>query len=365
MAQSRLFIPMKIGNIEVKHRIGMPGVSRLRSTKGHVPTQMMVEYYGQRACVPGTLLIAESSIVSPAMGGIGHAPGIYNQEQISAWKQVVDEVHRRGSFLFCELIAMGRAADPEASQSEGIEIVGPSAIPWNENAPIPKELTLLDIDQIVQDFTQAAKNAMAAGFDGVEIYAGNGYLLDNFLQDVSNQRKDQYGGSVENRSRFVHEILTSLTNDIGPSRVGLRLSPWSTFQGMRMKDTIPQFTDIITKASALDIAYISLIESRIAGYIDVESENRLDFAYNVWKGPVLVAGGYTPALARKLVEEHPEKDMLVLFGRYFTSNPDLVHKIENDIEFVPYDRSTFYDPENPVGYADWPFSKAYERSTGT
>jgi NADPH2 dehydrogenase len=360
MVESRLFKPMKIGNIEVKHRVGMPSLTRFRATESRVPTPLMKEYYSQRAAVPGTLILAEGTFVSQLCGGFAYAPGIWNEAQVKAWREITDEVHRKGCFIYCQLFLMGRVADPVVAAKEGVPIVAPSAIPVGEGAPIPKALTIEEIKKIVQDFREAAKNAVRAGFDGVECHAANGYLIDQFLQDVSNQRDDEYGGSVENRSRFVDEVMRTLVDAVGPERVGLRLSPWSTFQAMKMADPIPQFTDVINKAKKLKLAYLHLIESRISGSDDYSGKETLDFAYKLWDGPLLVAGGYSPAEALSLVDiRYPKKNIIVMFGRYFLANPDLVFRIMQGLDLNSYDRKSFYTPETPLGYSDYPFSEEY------
>jgi NADPH2 dehydrogenase len=367
MSETRLFKPMKIGNIQVQHRIGMAPLTRLRATVDRVPTPMMKEYYSQRASVPGTLIITEGTMVShAAAGGFPQAPGIWRDDQITAWKTITDEVHRKGCFIFVQLFAFGRAAVTEVAEAEGVEIVAPSAIgiPQEEipGAPTPRAMTIDEIKQTVRDFTVASKNAIAAGFDGVEIHGANGYLLDQFLQDTSNHRDDEYGGNVENRSRLLHEVLHSVVEAIGADRVGLRLSPWSRFQGMRMEDPVPQFRDVVDRASLFNLAYLHLVESRIFGagdYARSETET-LDFVYERWNGPILVAGGYGAAEARWLVdEEHPDKDIMVIFGRHFISNPDLVYRIQKGLELGKYDRTTFYSSGSPVGYVDYPFSLEY------
>ncbi|KAK6609757.1 NADH:flavin oxidoreductase NADH oxidase [Botrytis cinerea] len=356
MAQSRLFQPLTIGNMEVKHRIGMPSLTRFRATDDRVPTTMMKEYYSQRASVPGTLMIAEGTFVSPsAAGGYSNAPGIWSKDQIAAWKEITDEIHAKGCFIFCQLFAMGRTASIEVAESEGISIVAPSAIPIDENFPTPRAMTIQEIEQFVGDFATASENAISAGFDGVECHGANGYLIDQFIQDTSNQRNDAYGGSVENRSRFINEIMKAMVNAVGPERVGLRLSPWSPFQGMRMTDPIPQFMDIICKARKLNLAYLHLVESRISGADDYSGSNeRLDFAYQLWNGPILVAGGYKPADAQRLVdEERLDKDIVVMFGRYFIANPDLVYRVKKGVALNAYDRKTFYIKNSSMGYVDY------------
>ncbi|KXG50400.1 Aldolase-type TIM barrel [Penicillium griseofulvum] len=360
MPQSRLFKPLKIGGMEVKHRIGMAPLTRFRATEDRVPTSLMKEYYSQRAAVPGTLIITEGTFISATCGGFPHAPGLWREDQVAAWKIVTDEVHRKGCFIFCQLFAMGRAADVNTARKEGNVIVAPSAIPMEEGAAVPRAMTIDEIKQTILDYVDAAKNAIQAGFDGVEIHGANGYLLDQFIQDVSNDRDDEYGGNVENRSRLLDNVIKAVVHAIGPERVGLRLSPWSTFQGMRMQNPIPQFTNVINKAREAGIAYIHLVESRISGSQDYNGDETLDFAYDLWNGPFLIAGGYTSHEARELVDEkYPDKNIMVIFGRHFISNPDLIFRIRKGLELNAYSRDTFYVSGSAVGYLDYPFSKEY------
>lgn len=364
---SRVWKPLKIAGVEVRHRIGMPGLSRFRASDNHTATVMMKEYYGQRSQIPGTLIITEAGLISPGGGGYPNAPGIWREEQVQAWKTITDQVHRNGSFIICQLFFVGRAAVPEIAQKEGIEIVSASAIPHEEGAPIPRALSIDEIKQIVRDFAVAAKNAVRAGFDGVELHGANGYLIDTFLQDVSNTRSDEYGGSIENRSRFAYEVMKAVSDAIGPERVGLRLSPWSTFQGMRMADPIPQFCDVLSKAKEIGLGYVHLIEPRVSNNVDLDLEHpvdeTLDFAINLWDGPILLAGGYKPDNVQRTFDEvYPNKDIMVMFGRYFVANPDLVFRIKKGIPLNTYDRSTFYAPKNPVGYLDYPFSNEFLES---
>lgn len=360
MAESRIFKPLKIGSVEVTNRIGMAPLTRLRASADRVPVPMMKEYYSQRASVPGTLIITEGVLVSEAAcGGFAYGPGIWSEEQVAAWKTITEEVHRKGCFIFCQLFAMGRAATVKEAETDGVSIVGPSAIPIAEGAPVPREMTIEEIKQTVADFAAASNNAVIAGFDGIECHGGNGYLGDQFIQDVSNSRDDEYGGTVENRSRFMNEIMKVAVDAMGHDRVGLRLTPWSSFQGMKMENPIPQFTDVINKARKLNLAYLHLVESRISGAQDCKGGEQLDFAYNIWDGPLLIAGGYNVAEAKRLVDEkYPNKDIVVIFGRYFLANPDLVYRIKGNLELNPYERKTFYT-NNSVGYVDYPFSTEY------
>ncbi|PMD45856.1 putative N-ethylmaleimide reductase [Hyaloscypha variabilis F] len=341
-------------------RIALAPLTRLRATASRVPTPLMATYYSQRAAVPGTLLLTEGTFISSTCGGFANAPGLWLEEQVSAWKPITDAVHAKGCFIFCQLFAMGRAASVEVATAEGVDVVAPSTIPIDDSTAVPRAMSLEEIQQTVRDFVSASKNAIRAGFDGVEVHGANGYLLDQFLQDNSNKRTDKYGGSVENRSRLLDEVIRAVVEAIGVERVGLRLSPWSTFQGMRMRDPVPQFTDVILKAKRAGIAYLHLIESRISGSDDYDSHDRLDFAIELWDGPLLIAGGYTPEEARRLVDEkYPNKEIVVIFGRYFLANPDLVFRIKEGVALTPYDRKTFYIAESPVGYTDYPFSKEF------
>lgn len=346
--------------MEVKHRIGMAPLTRCRATDDRVPVSLMKEYYSQRASVPGTLIISEGTFISPsACGGFPNAPGIWSQEQAAAWRTITDEVHRKGCFIFCQIFAMGRAANADVARQEGLSILGPSAIPIERGAPVPRAMTLEEIQETIQDFVTASENAISAGFDGVECHGANGLLADQFIQDVSNQRNDEYGGSVENRSRFMDDILKAVVKVVGPERVGLRLSPWSSFHGMGMKNIIPQYSDVITKASQSNLAYLHLVEARVSGAEDSDRVEKLDFAYKLWNGPLLVAGGYKLADAQNLVdEEYPDKDIVVMFGRQFVSNPDLVYRFKQGLETCPHERKTFYT-KSSSGYVDYPFSAEY------
>ncbi|KAI1349181.1 putative N-ethylmaleimide reductase [Xylaria sp. FL0043] len=357
MESSRLFSPVRVGNMKLAHRIGMSPLTRLRAGDDRVPLDMVVDYYSQRASVPGTLLISEGVFISEVDGAIPNAPGIYNDRQIRGWKRITDAVHSRGCYIYCQLWALGRADLRPCGEVEGMPIHSSSATPLNGQAP-PHALTVEEIQGKIDNYVRAARNAMAAGFDGVELHGANGYLIDQFTQDVCNKRDDAYGGSIKNRSRFAVELVAAVSRAIGSQRVGIRLSPWSTFNDMRMKDPVPQFSDLITKLSNLKIAYLHLIEARVAGTEDKNAGplETLAFAYALWKGPLLVAGGFTPESARRLVDvELPDRDVVVMFGRRFISTPDLPFRIRQNIPLAEYDRATFYMPKQVTGYADYPY----------
>lgn len=363
---SRLFEPLKLGNLTLQHRLVMAPLTRFRADDSHVQLPFTPIYYGQRASVPGTLLISEATFISQRAGGYPNVPGVWNQEQIAAWRKVTDAVHAKGSYIFCQLWALGRTANPDVAKAEGIEIVSSSPNPLNSSSPVPKELSVEEIQTFVADFAQAARNAIEAGFDGVELHGANGYLIDQFIQDVVNVRTDAYGGSVENRSRFALEAVRAAVDAIGAERVGIRLSPFSQFQGMRMADPVPQFTHLLKGLKELKLAYVHVVESRVSGNADIDgTTEKVDFVVQTWGNisPVLIAGGFRPASAKKAVdEEYKDSDVAIVFGRYFLSTPDLPFRIARGIELNPYDRDTFYKAKTEEGYTDYPFSKEFEQS---
>jgi NADPH2 dehydrogenase len=306
-------------------------------------------------------LITEATIIHHQHGGYPNIPGIYNQTQIDAWKKVTEAVHKKGSFIYLQLWALGRVANKQFAESNGITIKSSSAVQLDTDHAVPKEMTREDIKETVDAYAQAAKNAVAAGFDGVEIHGANGYLVDQFIQDVVNKRTDSYGGSIENRSRFAIEVTQAIVDTIGAEKTGIRLSPFSDFQGMKMHDPYPQFTDVIKKLNKLKLAYVHLVDSRISGTAEIEGVESMDPLLAEFEGTVLVAGGFNSDSAKRLVdEEQKDRDIVVVFGRYFISNPDLVFRLERGIELNEYDRSTFYNAKEERGYLDQPFSKEWQ-----
>ncbi|KAI3301198.1 hypothetical protein N7455_001695 [Penicillium solitum] len=360
---SKLFEPLNIVHKDLKHRIVMAPLTRFRASDDHIQLPMTVEYYSQRASVPGTLIITEATIISPSHGGVPNAPGIWNDAQIEAWKKVVDAVHARGCFINCQLWAPGRAADKATLLKEaGHGLLSASPVSLTDCACQPQAMSESQIQDAVQDYAQAARNAMKAGFDGVEIHGANGYLLDQFLQNTSNQREDAYGGSVENRARFPLAVAEGVVRAIGPDKIGYRISPWSSFQGMRMGHPIPQFSYLVENLKTLKLGYLHVIESRVHNNVDVEKTEGIEFALDIWgkTSPVLVAGGFTPKSAKYAVDqEYPNNDIGVVFGRSFLANPDLPFRIEHDLDLTKYDRSSFYAPKQAEGYTDYPFSKEF------
>ena len=274
-------------------------------------------------------------------------------------------VHAKGSFIIQQLWALGRTSTPEQLKEElgpDAKVTGAGDIAY-EGGPTPTPSTEAEIKQYIGFYAQAAKNAIAAGFDGVEIHSANGYLVDQFLQDVSNNRTDSYGGSVENRARFGLEVAKAVVDAVGAERTGIRLSPFSEFQGMGMADPRPQFSYFAKELKKLKLAYIHVVESRVNNNEDIEETDSVRFLVDIWdnQSPVLLAGGFKPALAKSTVdEEYKDNDVAIVFGRWFTSNPDLVFRIKEGIELTPYDRKRFYNKGQVDGYTTWKFSKEFE-----
>ncbi|KZV67993.1 putative NADPH2 dehydrogenase chain OYE2 [Peniophora sp. CONT] len=360
-----LFSPIKIGNIQLQHRIALAPLSRFRAHEHHVHTGLGVQYYEQRASIPGGLLISEGTFIKPQAGGYPHVPGIWNEEQIAAWRKIADAVHAKGCFIFMQLWSLGRSAIPKVLQREGpYDVIGASAIPIRDKQATPRPLTVDEIKEYVQWYAQAAKNAVRAGFDGVEVHSASGYLPDQFLQTTSNQRTDEYGGSVENRIRFVVEIIDAIAAIIGPERTALRLSPWSTFQSMRMADPIPTFSGLVRHFVDHQprLAYISLVERRVDGAEDIgdDPDENNDFIRDIWSPrPLILAGGFTYDLALQTTDR--DKNVLIAMGRYFVSNPDLPKRWKRGVALAPYDQQGFRTRGVvPEGYIDYPMSPDIE-----
>lgn len=364
-----LFEPLRIGNLSLKHRVVLAPLTRFRADDNHVPLDIAAEYYAQRASVSGGLLISEATIISPRAGGYPNVPGIYNQEQIKKWKSITDAVHAKGSYIFCQLWALGRAANPKVLAHDGYAFVSSSNIPLGNDGPAPEPLDEAGIETFTADYVQAAKNAIAAGFDGVEIHGANGYLLDQFLQDVCNTRTDGWGGSIENRSRFGVQVAKAVSDAIGPEKTGYRLSPWSTFQGMGMADPRPQFEHIVRQLKELRLAYVHLVESRANGDADKDGgpTPSNDFLIDAFgdAGAVILAGGFSPQSANEAVKAYKGHDQVAIaFGRNYISNPDLAFRAKNGLQLTPYNRETFYIPKSPVGYLDYPFHPEFVAQNG-
>ncbi|KAJ6513595.1 FMN-linked oxidoreductase [Mycena vitilis] len=379
MANSNLFQPIVLGDIVLKHRIVMAPLTRFRADKDHVPLPHVLEYYTQRASVPGTLLITEATFIAPRAGGYKNAPGIWSEAQIAAWKKITDAVHAKGSFIYLQLWALGRAARPGDLKAEdpSLPFVSASDIPLRERSATeirPRPLEVREIREYTELYATAASNAVhKAGFDGVEVHSANGYLLDQFLQDVSNIRTDDYGGSPENRCRFTLQVVDAVAAAVGPRKTGIRIGPWNTFQNMGMQQPIPTFEYLVRQLLERhpELAYIHAIEPRIDSTTlraVVPEGWSNDFIRDIWVSPTgqrrfISAGGYTRSLALEFAED---KGDIIAFGRQFISNPDLPYRLLHDIPLNDYDRKRFYGPTavplDPKGFTDYPFAEAQKIS---
>ncbi|KAI1327076.1 NADH:flavin oxidoreductase/NADH oxidase [Xylariaceae sp. FL0255] len=355
---SKLFEPLSLGSVKLENRIAMAPLTRYRADDEWVPLPMA------KAAVPGTLLISEATLISKASICRHNIPGIFNDAQTSRWKEITDAVHEKDSFIFCQIWHLGRAGLPNIYKEAGNKFLSSSAVPIDDTRGVPEEMTEEEIWTTIRDYATAAKNVIAAGFDGVELHGANGYLIDQFLQDNCNKRTDAWGGSIENRARFALEVTKAVVDAIGADKVGIRLSPFSDFQGMLMQDPYPQFEYIVKQLKPLGLAYLHLIEARIAGNADSacgEGHN-VGFLVKLWdnQSPIILAGGFNSESALKIVDEtYKDHDVVVAFGRYFISNPDLVFRLKEGINFTKYDRSTFYTPKLPEGYIDLPFCEQF------
>ncbi|CAE7229881.1 unnamed protein product [Rhizoctonia solani] len=331
----------------------MAPLTRYRADRDHVHHDIAAEYYAQRAETPGTLIISEATFIAPEAGGFDNVPGIWSDRQIAAWKKITDAVHAKGSYIFMQLWALGRAAEPEVLKRDGHPYVSSSASVLERkgypNVP-PRELTKGEIKKYVGFYAQAARNAVfGAGFDGVEIHGANGYLVDQFTQDTCNKRTDEYGGSIENRGRFALEVVAAVSEAVGAKKTGIRFSPWGKFQGMRMRNPIPTFAYLVSEIAQRHpkLAYLHFVEPVISGASDAKEQ-----AYNP-DSTQASGGGFTTESA--LVEAEA-RDTGVVMGRYFISNPDLPERLRYGIALTPYNRKTFYTrgPGAFEGYTDYP-----------
>ncbi|KAI8251086.1 Chanoclavine-I aldehyde reductase fgaOx3 [Colletotrichum sp. SAR 10_98] len=385
---TKLFQPLKMGKMDLAHRVVMAPLTRYRANDDGAPILPMVaKYYADRASTPGTLLISEATAVSPADIGDLNLPGFSTEAECAAWKQVFDAVHAKGSYIFQQLWSLGRAADPDFVKGRGYKYCSSSDVQMTGRPVPPEPLTEDEIWVKINAWRDAAKKVVAAGGDGVEIHGAHGYLVDQFTRDSANKRTDKWGGSVENRARFLLEIVKACVEEIGAERVALRLSPFATFQESYSTDpdTWEQTIYIIRelKKAGYKLAYISLVEAvgnpvnlgivprQPTDDVQPFAEDRpqtLDFILEEWDNisPVVVAGGYLGDSARWAVDERYKKwDVAVAFGRYFISNPDLVFRVKNNIPFTPYDRSTFYLKKSNEGYNTWEFSEEYVKANGS
>lgn len=356
MTQNMIFQPYNLGPLTLANRIVMAPLTRNRAGAGLVPGPHAAEYNAQRATAG--LIITEATQISPQAQGYQDTPGIYTSEQIAGWRVITDAVHAKGGRIFLQIWHVGRVSHVDL-QPGGAAPVAPSAIASGTKTFVnngfaetstPRALTLEEIPGIVDDFRQAAANAIAAGFDGVEIHGANGYLLDQFAKDGANQRTDAYGGSVENRARLMIEVATAITAEIGADRTGIRLSPVSPANGVFSSEPQAQFDYIVDKLNALGLVYLHVVEGATGGPRDVAP---FDFAglRARFSGTYIANNGYDLDLATAHLTSG--KADLIAFGRPFIANPDLVARLKAGASLNAIDPATIYGG-GAKGYTDYP-----------
>lgn len=360
-----LFEPLKLGPLSIPNRIVMAPLTRSRADHQTLaPRQMNADYYGQRASAG--LIIAEATQIMPEGQGYAWTPGIYSDAQIAGWKLVTDAVHAKGGRIVLQLWHVGRISHPDL-QPGGKLPVAPSAIKPEGQAftetgfkphETPRALKTDEMPEIVAQYGRAAANAKAAGFDGVEVHGANGYLIDQFLRDSTNKRTDRYGGSVENRARFLLEAVDAAAKAIGADRVGVRLSPLSPFNDISDSNPEPLFTYAVEQLSARGIAYLHVIEGETQGNRAPEGGFDLGKLRKAFRGVYIGNNNYDAALAAERVSKG-EVD-LVAFGRPFIANPDLVERIREGAPLAEPDKATFYGGAEK-GYSDYPTRDGAER----
>lgn len=348
-----LFEPLRAGAFTLNNRMLMAPLTRARADAGHMPNALMAEYYGQRASAG--LVITECTMIAENTSAFVNEPGIYNAAQIEAWKATTQAVHAKGGKIFMQIWHAGRAAHP--AMNGGAPIVSSSAIGLTGEAltpegklpnAVPHALTETEIAAIVQTFAQAAKNAVAAGFDGVEVHGANGYLIDQFLRDGANQRSDAYGGSMEQRSRFLYEVLTAVSEAIGSDRVGLRLSPLNSYNDMKDSDPLAWTAFLAEHLNRFNLAYLHVMR---ADFFGVQVADVMPVARAHYKGVLVGNMGYSSEEANSAIQA----GLLdaVAFGTAFLANPDLPARVKAGAPLNAPDASTFYTP-GAKGYTDYP-----------
>jgi N-ethylmaleimide reductase len=360
MSKQALLEPIKLGDLELKNRVIMAPMTRSRADNEHnAPTEIHSKYYSQRASAG--LIISEGSQISSDAVGYVNTAGIYKPEQIEGWKKVTDAVHEEGGKILIQLWHVGRMSHPDFH--DGKKPVAPSAI--NPNAQSytyegfkdtvePRALTTAEVKQVVQDFKKAAKNAVDAGFDGIEIHSSNGYLIHQFFNKSSNKREDEYGGSIENRSRILFEILEAVKVFFPENRIGVRLNPslHGLFGMEADEETIPTFEYIVKKLNDYDLAYLHLSEPFTdISDVDFLVQNIAEHFRPLYKGNLMINGGFDQESGNKVIDEgHAD---MVSYGKLFISNPDLPIRFEKNAELLDWDNDTFYVP-GEKGYTDYP-----------
>ena len=354
-----LFSPIDIGAIRLTNRIVMAPLTRMRAPE-QIPTALMTTYYQQRASAG--LIIAEASQISPQGIGYPATPGLYNDEQVAGWKKITAAVHAQGGHIFAQLWHVGRISHPDLHHGE--LPVAPSAITPKGQAVtpsgyqpfvMPRALAIEEIPGIVNQYQVAAKNALEAGFDGVEVHSANGYLLDQFLRDGTNKRTDSYGGSMANRARFLFEVLEAVISVCGAERTGLRLSPSGTFNDISDSDPVTFFSYLLGELNRFNLAYLHIVDALECDIRHGAKTIDIAILRSAFKGILITCGGYDKARAEQTLAAGLAD--AVAFGQLYIANPDLVERFKQNAVLNQPDPSTFYGG-NETGYTDYPFLAA-------
>jgi N-ethylmaleimide reductase len=359
---STLFSPVEFAGLSASHRVVMAPMTRARSSQpGDVPNVLNAQYYAQRASA--ALIVTEAAQISPQGKGYSFTPGIHSEAQVQGWLQVTDAVHAEGGRIFLQLWHVGRLSHPDFHNGE--LPVAPSAEPFEGqiwkvdpvtgqggmyDSPTPRALTRSEIRQIVEDFRQAARRAMRAGFDGVEIHGANGYLIDQFLRTTSNTRTDEYGGSRANRLRFLQEVVDAVSEEIGAERTAIRLAPFLTARGMACPDILPTILEAAQYLQDKGIGYLHLVEADWDDAPVFTEEFRQQIRAR-FSRPIIVAGNYDRERAEWVIGQGYAD--LVAFGRPFVANPDLPLRLEQDLPLAALDHATLFGG-TAKGYSDYP-----------
>lgn len=382
-----LFSPFRMGKFDLSHRVVLAPMTRCRALDG-IPGAALAEYYSQRS-TDGGFLISEGTSISATAAGFPHVPGIYTEEQVQAWKPVVDAVHAKGSIIFCQLWHVGRASH-QVYQPGGMLPISSTSKPISKRwrillpdgsygtYPSPRALGTYEIEAVVEQYRQAALNAIRAGFDGIEIHSAHGYLLDQFLKDGINDRTDEYGGSLSNRSRFLLKVVGAVVSAIGSYRVGVRISPAIDHLDAMDSNPLKLGLHVVDQLNKLQqevgakLSYLHVTQPRYTAYGQTESgrpgseDEEAEFMRSLrraYEGTFICSGGFTRKLGMEAIE-NGDAD-LVSYGRLFIANPDLALRFKLNAPLNKYVRKTFYTQHPVVGYTDYPFLNAKTAQNNT
>jgi len=357
--ENNLLKSFNSSNLSLRNRIALAPLTRSRATANNVPTPIMKTYYEQRSSAG--IIISEAAPISEMGIGYLRVPGIFTKDQIKAWKKITEAVHRNDGQIFIQLWHVGRNSHPDFLSGKFPVSASEIAMSGNKETPYglkpytsPKSLSVAEINQTIKDYSNAAANAIEAGFDGVQIHAANGYLIDQFLNDNTNLRKDMYGGNMENKCRLALEICDAVCSSIGNNKVAIRLSPIGISGQVFNMQPIEIHQYLVKKLNDFDLAFLEIVESLvpIEKLPEHYPSSALSFFRPIYKGVLMTNGGYSPESAEKIVKENLAD--IVSFGKSYISNPDLVNRIKNNWPLAKWNKETFYS-DGPTGYIDYPF----------